>query len=184
MAELRAALAAGADLRDPRGRRVRPLGPAPIRKLIDTLATVLDEAVEDGLLDRDPARGKRMRVRVPKPRRTFLEMDGRHATRDRVAVLAACGMRASGIAAELGLAKSTVTFHLGNLGLANAEPYTRRRAIVETLGRSGVRQSSSVTYACPMPGCTTPRARASGSPTRRPRPAPARSRSRPTAPTC
>ncbi len=105
-----------------------------------------------------------MKVRVPKPRRTFLEMDefaallqaaedqerspvlavsadGRHRTRDRVAVLAATGMRPSAIAAELGLAKSTVTFHLSKLGLANAEPYTGRRAIVETLGRSGVRVS-------------------------------------------
>jgi integrase len=58
-----------------------------------------------------------------------------------VAVLAATGMRPSGIAAELGLAKSTVTFHLTKLGLANAEPYTGRRAIVETLARSGVRVS-------------------------------------------
>ena len=48
-AELREALAAGADLRDRRGRRARPLGPASIRKLIDTLAAILDEAVEDGL---------------------------------------------------------------------------------------------------------------------------------------
>ena len=106
-AELRAALAAGADLRDRRGRPVRPLGPASIRKLIDTLAAILEEAVEDGLIDRNPARGKRMRVRVPKPRRTFLEIDelaalldaageqerapviavstgGKHWTRDRV----------------------------------------------------------------------------------------------------
>ncbi len=144
-AELRAALAAGADLRDRRGRPARPLGPASIRKLIDTLAAILEEAVEDGLLDRNPARGKRMKVRVPKPRRTFLEMDelaallqaaedqerspvvavsadARHRTRDRVAVLAATGMRPSAIAAELGLAKSTVTFHLSKLGIANAEP--------------------------------------------------------------
>jgi integrase len=163
-AELRAALAGGADLRDRRGRRVEPLGPSSIRKLIDTLAAILEEAMEDGLIDRNPARGKRMKVRVPKPRRTFLEMDelaalleaardqdrppamtavaaGRNGTRDRVAALAATGMRPGAIAAELGLSKSTVTFHLHQLGLANAEPYTGRRAIVEMLARSGVRVS-------------------------------------------
>jgi integrase len=138
-AKPRAALAAGADLRDRRGRRVQPLGPSSIRKLIDTLAAILEEAVEDGLLERKPARGKRMKVRVPKPRRTFLEMDelaalleaardqdrppavpvpidGASHTRDRVAVLAATGMRPSAIATELGLAKSTVTFHLHSSG--------------------------------------------------------------------
>src|SRR4051812_38764395 len=78
-------------------------------------------------------RGKRMKVRVPKPRRTFLEMhelaalleaardqdrppavpvpiDGASHTRDRVAVLAATGMRPHAIATELGLARSTLTF--------------------------------------------------------------------------
>ena len=72
--DLRAAIAAGADLRDPRGRRLVPLGPS-IRKLVDTLAAILDDAIEDGHIDRNPARGKRMRVRVPKPQRTFLELD-------------------------------------------------------------------------------------------------------------
>jgi hypothetical protein len=38
-------------------------------------AAVLDDAIEDELIDRNPARGKRMRIRVPKPDRTFLEMD-------------------------------------------------------------------------------------------------------------
>jgi hypothetical protein len=39
------------------------------------LATILDEAIEDGHIDRNPARGTRMRLRVPKPSRSFLEMD-------------------------------------------------------------------------------------------------------------
>jgi integrase len=162
-AEVRAAIAAGADLRDRRGRRVQPLGPASIRKIIDTLAAILDEAVEDGLIERNPARGKRMKIRVPKPRRTFLEMDDlaglldaaedqdrlpsiavpvkKATTRDRVARLAAAGKRPSVIATELAIAKSTVTFHLRNLGIANPPPYAGRRAIVEMLARSGVRVS-------------------------------------------
>ena len=75
-AKLRAALAAGADLRDRRGRRVQPLGPSSIRKLIDMLAAILEEAVEDGLLERNPARGKRMKVRVPKAA-SHVPRDGR-----------------------------------------------------------------------------------------------------------
>jgi integrase len=163
-AEIREALAAGADLRDKQGRQVRPLGPSSIRKVIDALAAILDDAIEDELIDRNPARGKRMRVRAPKPSRTFLEMDelvalieaaeqqdrvpaiaqpihATASTRDRVAHLAATGMRPSAIAAEFGLAKATVSFHLRNLGAANPPPYSGRRAIVEMLGRSGLRVS-------------------------------------------
>jgi hypothetical protein len=61
--------------RDRRGRRAVPLGPASIRKMLDGLGAILDDAVEDGYIDFNPARGKRIRVHVPKPRRTFLEMD-------------------------------------------------------------------------------------------------------------
>jgi len=104
-----------------------------------------------------------MRVRVTKPSRSFLEMDELVAiieaaeeqdrppsaaisvsgstTRDRVARLAASGARPADIAAELGLAKSTVTHRLGNLGAPHRRPYGGRRAIIETLGRSGVRVS-------------------------------------------
>lgn len=39
------------------------------------LAAILDDAVEHELIASNPARGKKMRVRVPKPERTFLEMD-------------------------------------------------------------------------------------------------------------
>jgi hypothetical protein len=137
-AEIRAALAAGADLRDKQGRPMRPLGPASLRKVIDALAAILDDAIEDELIDRNPARGKRMRVRVPKPARTFPELDELvalieaaeeqdrvpsiaqpiHATetQSRVARLAASGIPPSAIAAGLGIAKATVSFHLANLG--------------------------------------------------------------------
>jgi hypothetical protein len=63
--EMREALAAKADIRDERGRRAVPLGPSSIGKLIDTLAAILDDAVEGELIDRNPARGRRMRVWVP-----------------------------------------------------------------------------------------------------------------------
>lgn len=52
--ELRAALDVGADIRDPRGRRAVPLAPASIRQRIDTLAAILDDAIEDGHIDHNP----------------------------------------------------------------------------------------------------------------------------------
>src|SRR5947208_80234 len=58
--DLRRAISAGAELRDSRGRRVVPLGPSSIRKLLDTLAAILDDAIEDGHIERNPARGRRM----------------------------------------------------------------------------------------------------------------------------
>src|SRR4029450_13263469 len=73
--DLRAAIAAGADLRDERNRRRVPLGPSSLRKLISTLAAILDDAIGEGHIERKPVRTKRMRVRVPKPQRSFLELD-------------------------------------------------------------------------------------------------------------
>ena len=162
--ELREALAGGAVIRDKRGRRRVPLSPASIRKLIDTLAAVLEDAVEDELIDRNPARGKRMRVRVPKPDRTFLEMDelgcllDSAAAQDEplrdarptselgfttalVADLLARGYRPVQIARRLELAKSTVSHHVARLNANAGRGYIGRRVIVEILGRSGLRVS-------------------------------------------
>jgi integrase len=165
--ELRQVIATGAVIRDRRGRRAQPLGASSVKKLVDTLATILDEAIEDGHIDSNPARGRRMRVHVPKPKRSFLEIDelaavedaagakeaplperavaaadiGRpRSTRARVAERLASGKRPSAIAAELGLARSTVAHHLKQLGV-KPDPYLGRRAIVTALGRSGVRVS-------------------------------------------
>jgi integrase len=166
-AELREALEAGADLRDRRGRKLKPLGPASIRKLIDALAAILDEAIEDEYLDANPARGKRMLVRVPKPKRTFLEMDELACVLDCAtakdtllptgydpeddtngpsqARVAHCIMRGlegtSAIAAELKLARSTVSYHLHRMGVTVGRGYVGRRVICELLGRGGMRVS-------------------------------------------
>ena len=152
-------------LRDANGRRQRPLGPASIRKLVDCLAAILDEAIEDEHNDRNPARGRRMRVRVPKPPRTFLEMDelvaltdaaaeqdarradattGRPTRNESAAAVAGCwarGMRPTDIAAALGLSKATVSYHLRRLSADGPATYVGRRAIVATLGGSGTRVS-------------------------------------------
>jgi len=160
--ELREALAAGREMRDERGRRRRPLGPASVRKVVTALGAILDDAVEDDLIESNPARGKRMRVRVPKPNRTFLEMDELALLLDaagiqdrlpqdmrlpqepglmtsRVADLLAQGYRPAQIARRLGCARSTVSFHLRLLGVEAGRGYAGRRVAVEILGRSGER---------------------------------------------
>lgn len=136
--EIREALDAGANLRDARGRKARPLGAAGLRKLTTTLAAILEEAVEDDFLERNPATGRRMKVHVKKPNRTFLEMDELAllldiaAEQDRVlphgvpadASLTAAqiggllqqGMRPNQIADRLHIARSTVSFHTSRLG--------------------------------------------------------------------
>jgi integrase len=162
--ELREALAAGADIRDRRGRGAVPLGPASIRKVLGALAAILDDAVEDGHIDHNPARGKRLRVHVPKPRRSFLEMDELAALLDAaasqevplppggapidlgptaalVAHLISKGLRPSQVAERLGVTKSTISFHLRRLGAQVGRGYVGRRVVCEILGRSGVRAS-------------------------------------------
>jgi integrase len=154
---------AGADLRDQRGRRLQPLSKASIRKLIDTLAAILDEAIEDRHITFNPARGKRMYLQVPKPRRTFLELDELAALLDAaaaqdkplrivepgelgpttqlVAHLLAQGKRPKQIAYALGVNKSTVAWHVRRLGANVGRGYVGRRVICEILGRSGPRVS-------------------------------------------
>ncbi len=159
---LREAIEAGVEPLDERGRREVPLGPNSIRKQISALASILDDAVEDGHLAHNPARGKRMRIHVPRPRRTFLEMDELAALLDaaagqeapfrrdghdeigprtaEVAGLLERGLRPAQIALRLGIARGTVSFHLRRLGVgAGRSPYVGRRVICEILGRGGLR---------------------------------------------
>jgi site-specific recombinase XerC len=51
------------------------LSPRSVNMILDLLAQVLDDAVEYELLAANPARGKRPRMKVPKPARSFLEPD-------------------------------------------------------------------------------------------------------------
>jgi integrase len=164
--ELRRAMAAGADLRDRRGRGITPLGLSSIKKRVETLAGILDEAIEDEHIERNPARGNRMRIKAPKPARTFLEMDELVAlidaagdqdgpmtpvlepsiesldgTRAEVARAVSRGMRPRDIARKLSLSKATVGYHLARLGADVPPEYQGRRAICGTLARSGIRAS-------------------------------------------
>jgi len=147
--EQRELLEAGADLRDSRGRPVEPLSFSSIKKILDAFAAVLDEAIEDEYRDDNPARSKRMHIKAPKPKRTYLEMDelaalldaardqdvalpdpagiavGTGSTEEKVLRAAAIGKRPKQIAADLGLAKSTVTYHLRKLDIQVGRGYIR-----------------------------------------------------------
>jgi integrase len=162
--ELREAIEAGADIRDERGRRRKPLGLAQIQRVIATFQTILDEAREDGHIADNNARGRRMKLSVPKPRRSILENDELAVLLDCAAeqdqpaeglaalVTAKLGRTAqlvvravergarspSEIAAQLGRSKATISYHLTKLGL-RLQPYIGRRVVCEILGRSGVR---------------------------------------------
>ncbi len=56
-----------------RERLPRPLSNGSINKTIRLLAVVLEQAVEYGYLDRNPARGRKRLLREPKPSRTYLQ---------------------------------------------------------------------------------------------------------------
>jgi hypothetical protein len=73
--ELAAAVEAGADLRDERGMRVRPLSNRSITMFCRLLGQILEQAVTDGLIESNQGRGKHMKLASPRPARTFLELD-------------------------------------------------------------------------------------------------------------
>jgi integrase len=70
---LREAIDAGQPVRDTAGRLVRPLSAASVNKTLQHLAAVLEQAVEDGLLASNPARGRRRRLKATRPRPVHLD---------------------------------------------------------------------------------------------------------------
>jgi hypothetical protein len=97
-------------------------------------------------------------------------------TTAKVAQLLAEGRRGNEIAVELGLAKSTVAWHIKRLGIKGPRDYVGRRAIVATLGGAGLRSASCATSSSGRSACTTRTGHACGSATPRRRPALARCR--------
>jgi hypothetical protein len=77
---------------DKDGRLRKPLSLRSIQMVMGLTAQILDDAVEDKLRSDNPARSKRLRVRVPKPDRTFLEIDQLVALLDGAAELEAAPM--------------------------------------------------------------------------------------------
>ena len=105
---------AGVTLVDHAGRRRRGLSNESINKTLALLASMLDDAVERGWVASNPARGRRRRLRAPRPGGSFLEPD---ELRD---LLAAAQHRDARSRSDRGLA---------------------RREIIATLALAGVRVS-------------------------------------------
>jgi integrase len=150
--EIAAVLEAGADLRDMRGMRLRPLSNRSISMFCGLLGQILEQAVADELIMANPARGQHMKLASKKPVRTFLELDeladlldtasaldgGESATTARVRELERSGKRPPSIAEGLGIAVSTVYYHLGK---PTRPVGGARRAVVAGLGYAGLRVS-------------------------------------------
>lgn len=72
---VRKAAASGKPLKRRDGHRRVPLSNESINKTLTLLASILDSAVERGGLDANPARGRRRRLKAPRPMRRVLEPD-------------------------------------------------------------------------------------------------------------
>ncbi len=72
---LRTLIEAGGKPTYENGQPRKPLSPRSILSIMVLLGQILEDAVDDELRPDNPARSKRLRVRVPKPKRTFLEID-------------------------------------------------------------------------------------------------------------
>jgi integrase len=131
------------------GRLVKPLGKRTIRTLLRTLAQILDQAVHEGFLTSNPARGLTVRLDPP-PTRSWLEMDeladllsaasllGREfsETTARVKAMAQEGHKPPVIAAALGVGVPNVYYHLKK---PEPEPNHEARSFITTLAYTGVR---------------------------------------------
>jgi integrase len=134
-----------------RGRTGRPLGNRSITMLNRLLAQILDQAVEDGLITKNPARGKHMRLAPARVPRSFLELDELADVLDtasaidadatlmasRARELARAGTPPTAIAEALGLTPSAVAQQIAGAGPTSGS----RRAVIAGLGFGGLRIS-------------------------------------------
>jgi integrase len=110
----------------------RGFSPASINKV---LAQVLDDAVEDGYLSENPARGKHRRLRTGKPRRTWLELDDVRSLREKhralIATMIVAGLRVSELTS---LRWRDVDLATGSLHVAESKTDAGRRTVEEPPG--------------------------------------------------
>ena len=153
------ATAVGVDVRDYDGRKIRPPSNDSINKTLMLLAAVLDVAIDHGLLTSNPARGKRRRLKVTRPRRPFLESDeirsllGAAEDLDRERNRASEkalevrrlrdeeGLTYPQIARRMQIAISTAHYLHGRATREYREPVLLRRTVVATLIGAGLRVS-------------------------------------------
>jgi integrase len=147
--------AAGVPARGKNNSARRGLGPRKLNQALELLGRILDEAVDRELIEHNPAGDRRLRRKVPKPLRTFLELDELADLLDAAEALEADGrldervaqaraMRASGerlkaIAERFGVTVSTASHWCRH------EVGRRRRlgwkTLVVALGYGGLRIS-------------------------------------------
>ena len=60
----------------------RPLSATSVNKTLKILGQILDDAIDDGYITTNPARGRKTRARASKPKRTWLELDEVRAVLD------------------------------------------------------------------------------------------------------
>jgi integrase len=119
---------------DRRGRRPpRPLANEGVNRTLKTLAMVLDDGVDFGYIESNPARGRKRRLKASKPRRTWLELD------ELQALLDAIDPDRRGLLATMALAGLWVSEACGlrwrDLDLANG-----RLRVADSKTDAGVRQ--------------------------------------------
>ena len=152
-AQLAAMEASGRPALDRSGRPLRQLKPATINTHLHLLAEILDRAVRDGHLARNPARGEDLRLAVRREHRFGLELDeawslieaagqvDRQGTRsdelrEQIVALRAEGLGWAEIGARVGRAPTSCIYQAQR---PVPRPVPLRRAIVATLILGGLR---------------------------------------------
>jgi integrase len=150
---IRAAESIGRPYRDKRGRSLRPLKPSTINTHLHLLAGILDRAVREGLIPRNPARGEDLRLAVRRERRYGLELDeawslieaaggvDRQPTetdelRTQIIELRDEGLDWKTVAKRVGRSPTTCMYHAQR---PDPRPVPLRRAVVATLTLAGLR---------------------------------------------
>lgn len=151
---LAAAASIGRPYLNKAGRPHRPVKASTINTHLHLLAGVLDRAVRDGLIPRNPARGEDLRLTVRRERHYGLELDeawslieaagelDREPTpsdqlRVRISELRDKGLDWKEIGARVGKAPTTCLYHARRT--ASVRPVPIRRAIIATLTLAGLR---------------------------------------------
>ena len=199
--KLRELIAGGAKPKDRRGSPRKPLSNRSIQMQMGLFAQILDDAVEDKLRKDNPARAKRLKVKVPKPNRTFLEIDqlvalfdaARELERDprstkrakltteqaaEIRARLATGETQATLCREYGLAAGSMSMLAQEKTYRGENERVGWRALCATLGYAGPRISEALDLHERDVRLQTRPVLASGSPTARPRPASGMSRSR------
>jgi integrase len=159
---LAALAASGRPALNKAGRPHRPLKPTTINSHLHLLAGILDPALRDGMIARNPARGEDLRLAVRREHRYGLELDeawslieaaghldraGSRADqlREQVVALRAQGLTWTEIGSSVGKAPSTCIHHAQR---AQPRPVPLRRAIIATLTLGGLRIGELCALTC------------------------------------